>query len=78
MAGPIGAIINLASKAKEAYNKKGNDPVIPVPGRNTDGPVLAQPSNQSNANMAADMLNVPGKEAIRKGMAKRKQMLDEL
>ena len=78
MAGPLGTIVNLATRAKEEYTKKGVDPVIPVPGRGTDGPVLPQPSNQAKANMAADMLNVPGKEAIRKGMAKRKQMLDDM
>lgn len=77
---PLGKIIRAGMEAKKIYDssQKGSDPVIPVPGRNTQGPTLPQPSNQSKANMAADMLQVPGRDVVRGAMQKRKKELDDL
>lgn len=79
---PLGNIIKAGMKMKEAYDSgmrgpKGSDPEIPVPGR-TKLPPPPVPTNQSRANAAADMLNVPGRDVVRGAMAKRKKMLDEL
>lgn len=79
---PIDRLIRAGMKAKEMYSNqgmKGSDPEIPVPGRpKSEGPTLSQPSNRAKANMAADMLRVPGRDVVRGAMAKRKQMLDEM
>jgi hypothetical protein len=77
---PLDKIIRAGMEAKKMYDasQKGSDPVIPVPGRNTSGPTLPQPSNQSKANMAANMLQVPGRDVVRDTMPKRKKELDDL
>jgi hypothetical protein len=77
---PIGKIIGAVVKGKKAYDAQGmKDPEIPVPGRpRSEGPMLTQPSSKANANLAADMLKVPGRNVVRGAMAKRKQMLDEI
>lgn len=77
---PLEQIIKAGKKMYDAYNQqpKGTDPEIPVPGRQrTKLPPPPQPTNQSKANFAADVLNVPGRDVVRGAAAKRKKMLDE-
>lgn len=77
---PISKIISAVVRGKKAYDAQvTKDPEIPVPGRTrSEGPMLPQPSNKANANMAADMLKVPGRDVIRGAAVKQKQILDEL
>jgi hypothetical protein len=63
----------LDNMSKDSKNIT-QDPEIPVPGRPRTTPRV----NDSKANTAADMLNIPGRNTIRGAMEKRKKMLDEL
>lgn len=78
----IGTIVETAVKAKRAYDEfKKADPEIPVPGRTrTTAPTtsISPPTNRQKANIAADMLKIPGRNVVRGAMQKRKEMLDEL
>lgn len=79
---PLTNLIKAGVKMKKGYDDamsspKRSDPEIPVPGRKKLPPP-PQPTNQSKANFAADVLKVPGREVVRGAMAKRKKMLDEL
>lgn len=69
------AIYDDGMARKSAPKKMVSDPEIPVPGRQRGAP---QPTNQSKANAAADMLRVPGRDVVRGAMQKRKKMLDDL
>ena len=78
---PLGNIIKAGKKMYDEYSQgsKGTDPEIPVPGRQrAAAPPPPKPTNQSRANVAADVLRVPGRDVVRGAMAKRKKMLDEL
>lgn len=77
---PIGKIISAGIKAKKAYDQQQKQQAqTPTPGMPArSGPTLAQPSKKANANRAADMFLIPGRDVVRGGMAKRKKTLDEL
>jgi hypothetical protein len=79
---PLGALYKAGKKMKEAYGDsmpaKGPDPEIPVPGRQRNAKKLGPMSNKEAVNRAADVLKVPGRDVVRKGMARRKKMLDEI
>jgi hypothetical protein len=78
---PLENIIKAGAKMYEHAKSVSSqpDPEIPVPGRQrTKLPPPPQPTNQSKANFAADVLKVPGRDAVRGAMAKRKKILDEL
>lgn len=76
---PIGKIIGAGVKAKKAYDQQQKQVQTPTPNAPArSGPTLAQPSKKANANRAADMFLVPGRDVVRGSMAKRKKMLDEI
>jgi hypothetical protein len=79
---PLDKIVKAGMKAKSMYDadkqkpkKMVSDPEIPVPGRQRGAP---QVTNQSRANVAADVLRVPGRDVVRGAVAKRKKMLDDM
>ena len=77
---PLDKIIRAGMKAKEMYDAqpraKTSDPEIPVPGRKpAAAPVIGA---KGKANMAADMFNVPGRNAIRSAAEKRRKALEEM
>ena len=77
---PLERIIKAGKKMYDDYQSqgtKGSDPEIPVPGRQK-APPPPKVTNQSRANVAADMLNIPGRDVVRGAMAKRKKMLDDI
>jgi len=77
---PISNLIRAGKQMYDGYKDqqaKGSDPEIPVPGRQK-APPPPKVTNQSRANVAADVLRVPGRDVVRGAMAKRQKMLDEL
>lgn len=67
----------LIRAGKALYNevKTARQPEIPVPGRAAPPPEL---TSQAKANLAADVLRVPGRDVVRGAVAKRKKILDDL
>ena len=74
---PIGKLIGAGIKAKRAYDESKKTP--PSPKVAAVAPkTIAAPSTRQKANMAADFLNVPGRDVVRGSMARRKKQLDDI
>ena len=74
---PIGKLIGAGIKAKKAYDEsKKTPPSSNVPAATPK--TIAAPSNRQKVNMAADFLNVPGRDTVRGSMARRKKQLDDI
>lgn len=82
---PVSPLYRAGKAMFDGYKNsaKGSDPEIPVPGRTPSQTQAAQTqaapmSNKAKVNRAADVLHVPGRDVIRKGMNRRQKMLDEI
>ena len=80
----MSAFMRIARGVKKAYDEGKTAKPAPAPApprqQRRAEPAAAKPSTspRAKANQAADMLRVPGRNVIRKGMAQRKKMLDDL